>query len=82
MAKIDELNEPIKPYLGDMIDDFRATGDWKINLTIKLTLIPIKDDGEDQPKHSESNNDKNMIGNSFYFAFEYVLNSSGTVSEG
>lgn len=46
---------PIRSYLCDMTNNFRTCGDRKINITMKLTFIPTKDDDQDQLKHSKSN---------------------------
>lgn len=58
---------PIRSYLGDMINDFRTTGDWKINATMKLTFTPTKDNDEDQLQHSKSSNEKTWL--VFFFPF-------------
>ena len=60
---------PIRSYLCDMTNNFRTCGDRKINITMKLTFIPTKDDDEGQLKHSNSNNEKNMTGVAFHFSF-------------
>ena len=33
---IDEYFDIIRPYLGDMIDNRKARGDWKIQLTMRI----------------------------------------------
>ena len=50
MMKDYQLNSSLKKlsyiyYLQDMIDNFRAYGEWKIQLTMKMKFISIKDDG-------------------------------------
>lgn len=46
-----------------MIDNFRASGDCQIYLTVKMKFLLSKDDGESKPMHSKSNNIEIMIGN-------------------
>ena len=73
---------PIRSYLCDMTNNFRTCGDRKINITMKLTFIPTKDDDEGQLKHSNSNNEKNMTGVAFHFSFAQVSNMFGTIDKG
>ena len=37
-TSIEQYLEKIRPYSGNMIDDFRASGEWKIHLTIKVSF--------------------------------------------
>ena len=46
-----------------MIDDLRASGECKINLTIKINFVSSEDNDESQPMHSESDNTETMIDN-------------------
>ena len=39
-----------------MIDNFRASGDCQIYLTVKMKFLLSKDDGESKPMHSKSKN--------------------------
>ena len=44
--------EEIRPYLYDLISDRRICGTWKINLTMKIYLIFLKDMDENHaPKN-------------------------------
>ena len=51
----------MSPYLGNMIDDFRALGKWKIQLTMKVKFMSSKKSSESQPMHSKSDNREIMI---------------------
>ena len=35
-TSIEQCLEKIRPYLGNMIDDLRASGEWKIHITKKI----------------------------------------------
>ena len=47
------LNE-IKPYLKDIITDFRKSGSWKIQLTIAIDFISSENTNKEQVMHSKS----------------------------
>ena len=40
--------EKIRPNLGNMIDDIRASGKWKIHLTMEINFMLSKDSSESQ----------------------------------
>ena len=35
-TSIEQCLKKIRPYLGNMIDDLRASGEWKIHITKKI----------------------------------------------
>ena len=41
-----EYFDKIKPYLKDMIDDYKSKGEWKIQITIKIIFISFIDKNE------------------------------------
>ena len=46
----------IMPYLNDLINDHKANGEWKIQLSIQTNSISSKDSGETCIVHSWSKN--------------------------
>ena len=56
----------ITPYLRDMIDDHKATktqsGEWKIQLSMRVNFISSKDNGETRTIYVWSDNAKIMVG--------------------
>ena len=55
--------EEIEPYLGDTIDDNRTSGEWKIQLSMKMKFMSTtKDDGEGQLMHFKSDSMEIMNG--------------------
>ena len=42
MLSIEEYLDEIKPYLSNMINDIKTQGEWKIQLTMAITLFPLK----------------------------------------
>ena len=52
----------IRSYLHDMIDNLRAFGKWKIQLTAKRVFILLKDCSRSEPMHSKSSSIEIMIG--------------------
>ena len=57
-----EYFEKIKPYLGDLIDFYNRTGDWKVQLSVTITFISYTDANQIQLMHSKSDNVENMHG--------------------
>ena len=39
MLAIYEYFDKIKPYLKDMIDDYKSKGEWKIQITMRIIFI-------------------------------------------
>ena len=52
----------IKPYLEDMIDDYKTKGEWKIQLSIRIIFVSFTDANETQTMYSQSDNVTIMIG--------------------
>ena len=52
----DEYLYMIIPYLNDLINDHKANGEWKIQLSIQTNSISSKDSGETRIIHSWSKN--------------------------
>ena len=48
-----EYFEKIRPYLGDMIDYYKAEGEWKIQLVIGIIFISFIDKNETQVMHKK-----------------------------
>ena len=53
----------IKPYLSDMIIDYKTQGEWKIQLTVSINFISSNDTGETRNLRTKSNNIEIMIDN-------------------
>ena len=61
-----------------MIDELKKSGEWKINLTLKVNFMPSKDDDDDkQWAHWKSNNITIMGGNKtdeiIHVLFEFLF---------
>ena len=46
----------IKLYLGDIINDYKTQGEWKIQLTMIINVISSKVSDEIRTMHTKSNN--------------------------
>ena len=57
-----EYFDKIKPYLKNMIDDYKSKGEWKIQITMKIIFISFIDKNETQVMHTKSDNVKIMDG--------------------
>ena len=55
-----EFFDKIKPYLKDMIDDYKSKGEWKIQITIRILFLSFMDKNETQVMHTKSDNVKIM----------------------
>ena len=53
----------IRPYLSDMIVDYKTQGEWKIQLTMSINFISSKDSDETRNLHTKSNNIEIMMDN-------------------
>ena len=51
-----EYFDKIKPYLKDMIDDYKSKGEWKIQITMRIIFISFIDKNETQVMHTKSDN--------------------------
>ena len=53
----------IESYLGDMINDYKSKGEWKIQLTAEINFTSLKPDSDETHiMHTKSDNKKIMIG--------------------
>ena len=57
-----EYFEKIKPYLRDMIDDYKSKGEWKIQTVMGIIFVSFVDKNETQVVHTKSDNIKIMRG--------------------
>ena len=60
---IDDYLKEFKPCLINMINDIKALGEWKIQLSIAINFISSKNTNEKLAIHLKSNNIEIMIGN-------------------
>ena len=51
-----EYFDKIKPYLKDMIDDYKSKGEWKIQITMRIIFISFIDKNETQVMHTKNDN--------------------------
>ena len=51
-----EYLDTIRPYLGDMIIDYKTQGEWKMQLTMSVNFISSKDSEEICNLHTRRNN--------------------------
>ena len=70
---LDEYLNKIKPYLRTIIIDLQNSDTWKIQLTIAINFIPLRDTEEEHVMHSNSNsikftsyNDANEVVNELF----------------
>ena len=54
--------DKIKPYLKDMIDDYKSIGKWKIQITMRIIFISFIDRNKTQITHTKSDNVEIMNG--------------------
>ena len=59
----DEYLDIVKPYLRDMINDHKTRRKWKIQLTMRINFISLKDSKETCTMYTKSRNIEIMIGN-------------------
>ena len=59
---IDEYFDIIRPYLRDMIDNHKARGEWKIQLTMRIIFVSFTDANETREMHTKSDNITIMSG--------------------
>ena len=53
----------IRPYLKDMIDNHKARGEWKIQLTKRIIFVSFIDTNETRVMHTKSDNIEIISGN-------------------
>ena len=47
----------VRPYLKDIRNNLKKSNPWKIQLTITNSFISSRDNDEERPMHSNSDND-------------------------
>ena len=57
-----EYLDMIRLYLHDVINDHKARGEWKIQLTMLINFIPYKDSNDISIIHTKSDNIEIMMG--------------------
>ena len=62
MLAIYEYFDKSKPYLKDMIDDYKSKGEWKIQFVMRVIFVSFIDKNETQVMHTKSDNVKIMNG--------------------
>ena len=62
MLAIYEYFDKIKPYLKDMIDDYKSKGEWKIQLSMQIIFVSFTDANETCEMHTKSDNITIMSG--------------------
>ena len=75
MLAIYEYFEKVKPYLKDMIDDYKSIGEWKIQITMRIIFIPFIDKNETQVMHTKTDNIKIMSGTDTSDAIKELIDS-------
>ena len=70
-----EYFDKIKPYLKDMIDDYKSKGEWKIEITMRIIFISFIDKNETQVMHAKSDNVKSMNGTDTSDAINELIDS-------
>ena len=70
-----EYFDKIKPYLKDMIDDYKPKGEWKIQITMRIVFISLIDKNETQVMHTKSDNVEIMNGTDTSDAINKLINS-------
>ena len=58
-----EYLDIIRPYLSDIINDYKAQSEWKIQLTMSINFISFKDSDETPNMRTKSENIEIMMGN-------------------
>ena len=62
MLAIYEYFDKIKPYLKDMIDDYKSKGEWKIQIVMGMIFVFFVDRNETQVMHTKSDSIKILNG--------------------
>ena len=62
MLSTDKYLDKIESYLNNLIDDRKAQGEWKIQLTMAINFISTNDSDETSAMHTKSDNVEIMIG--------------------
>ena len=75
MLAIYEYFDKVKPYLKDMIDDYRSKGEWKIQLIMRVIFVSFIDKNETQVLHTKSDNLKIIKGTDTNEAINELIKS-------
>ena len=75
LLAIYEYFDKIKPYLKDMIDDYKSKVEWKIQLVTRVIFISFINKSETQIMHPKSDNVKIMNGTDTNNAVIELINS-------
>ena len=75
MLAIYEYFDKIKPYLKDMIDDYKSKGEWKIQIVMRMIFVSFVDRNETQVMHTKSDNIKIMNGTDTSDAINELIDS-------
>ena len=75
MLSIYEYFDKIKPYLKDMIGDYKSKGEWKIQLVMRVIFVSFIDKNETQVLHAKSDNVKIMNGTDTNEAINELIKS-------
>ena len=67
--------DKIKPYLKDMIDDYKSKGEWKMQITMRIIFISFIDKNETRVMHTKSDNVEIMNGTDTSDAINELINS-------
>ena len=70
-----EYFDIIRPYLKDMIDNHKARGEWKIQLTMRIVFASFIDSNETRVMHTKSDNITIMSGIETDDAINELFNS-------
>ena len=70
-----EYFDIIKPYLKDMIDNYKARDEWKIQLSMRIIFVSFIDKNETQVMHTKSDNIEIMIGTDTSDAINELIDS-------
>ena len=70
-----EYFDKIRPYLKDMIDDFKSKGEWKMQITMRIIFISFIDKNETQVMYTKSDNVKIMNGTDTNDAINELIDS-------
>ena len=63
LLTVEEYLALIKPYLRELINDYKSKGEWKIQLTAQINFISLRpDSNETRVMHTRSNNEEFMDG--------------------
>ena len=70
-----EYFDIIKPYLRDMMDNYQARGEWKIQLIMRIIFVSFIDANETRVMHTKSDNIQIMSGTETNDAINELLES-------